>query len=55
MEPDYVPKYIKLDAILKMMVEQLNLEIDTEAKPLVAKFFDKAIEKAAAELSTKFK
>ena len=55
MESDYVPKYIKLDAILQMMIEKLNLEIDAEAMPLVAKFFDKAIEKAAAELSTKFK
>jgi hypothetical protein len=51
----YIPKYIDLDAILKMMLDKLNLEIDEEAKKLVAVYFDKAIEKAAAELATKFK
>jgi hypothetical protein len=52
---DYSPKYIKLEPILKMMVEELNLEIEEKAHELVAKFFDKAVEKAAAELSNKFK
>lgn len=51
----YTPKYIILDAILKMMLDKLNLEIDGDAKKLVAVYFDKAIEKAAAELATKFK
>lgn len=54
-EDPYIPKYIKLDAILKMMIDKLNLEIEANAKKLVAKYFDKAIEKAAAELATKFK
>ncbi|MBN2156843.1 MAG: hypothetical protein JW776_12440 [Candidatus Lokiarchaeota archaeon] len=54
-EDDYVPKYINLEAILKMLLEKLNLEIDSNAKNLVAIYFDKAIEKAAAELSTKFR
>jgi hypothetical protein len=53
-EPDYIPKYINLEAVLKMMLEKLNLDIDEEAKKLVAVYFDKAIEKAAAELATKF-
>ncbi len=53
-EAAYIPKYIDLDAILKMMLNKLNLEIDEQAKKLVAVYFDKAIEKAAAELATKF-
>ena len=51
----YIPKYINLDAILKMMLHKLNLDIEGDAKKLVAVYFDKAIEKAAAELATKFK
>ena len=52
---EYTPKYIKLDAILKMLDEKLNLEIDGNAVHLVAKFFDSKVEQAAAELATKFK
>jgi hypothetical protein len=52
---DYKPKYIKLDAILAMLLEKLNVEIDEKAVYLVAKYFDNKIEEAAAELATKFK
>ena len=54
-ESGYTPKYIKIDAILKMLDEKLNLEIERNAIHLVAKFFDTKIEQAAAELATKFK
>ena len=54
-DSDYTPKYIKLDAILKMLDERLNLEIDGNAILLVAKFFDSKVEQAAAELAEKFK
>ena len=52
---DYTPRYVKMDAILKMLDEKLNLDIDGNAIPLVAKFFDSKVEQAAAELSEKFK
>jgi hypothetical protein len=52
---EYKPKYIQLDAILTMLSEKLNLEIDENAIYLVAKYFDTKIEEAAAELATKFK
>ena len=51
----YNAKYIKLDAILAMLLEKLNLEIDEKAIYLVAKYFDTKIEEAAAELAKKFK
>ena len=52
---EYKPKYIKLDVILAMLLEKLNLEIDEKAIYLVAKYFDNKIEEAAAELATKFR
>ena len=54
-ESDYIPKYIKLDVVLKLMLDELNIEIDAKALNLVAKYFDTAVENAAAKLAEKFK